>query len=210
MKRGTVLWSSFFLFFICLLSFGRADPVSIEMTEDIWTWQAGESATFSGTITGDDELLSSCTLHLSVLAGSSEPETGSVVFTTVNDHKIKVRKQSDTYEMPGDSLEEGIHFTGIWRLPETAVSHRTAIQLQVTASDGTSLGSASLSPDQDSPEANGGRRLFRIPIDLDQAQMILWISAGTVWCAVGLRFLLIHRKRTVNHAKSKAIEENSK
>ena len=175
-------------------------PVLISVQENEWSWVPGEVATFSGLVScHKPEDLSGATLRLEIIPEPRDEDAGRVVFTAVNDKRIKIRKQSDTNSIKDDDLSGDILFEGSWFIPEGSAYFKASLSASVIGKDGNTLASGNISIGSGGNESN--HSLLRIPVDIGQLNTILAVcTAGICFLAV-LRLLVITRKKTTKSEK---------
>lgn len=194
------------IFLVCLVTllvpvFCCAEsPVLISVQEHEWSWVPGEVATFSGLVSYQNpENLSGATLRLEIIPEPRDEDAGRVVFTAVNDKRIKIRKQSDTYIIDDDDLSGDILFEGSWFIPEDSAYFKASLNASVISKDGNTLASGNLIVGSGSNEGN--HSLLQIPVDIGRLNTILAVcTAGICFLAV-LRVFVIARKRAANSEK---------
>ena len=174
-----------------------ASDVQLNLTEDEWTWIPGEVATFQGTVSITPAAQDEITIQVSISPEPKSDDPGKIVFTSINDRKIKIRKQSDRYMLKSDELKEGtIAFAGSWFIPEDSAYFKAELGLSVINGSGDSLGNVSLHLGANS--SDGGNTLKRIPVDIGRVNFVIGISACMIWLFVLIRILMIRRKNRVH------------
>ena len=177
-------------------------PVLISVQENEWSWVPGEVATFSGLISCQNpEDLSGATLRLEIIPEPRDEDAGRVVFTAVNDKRIKIRKQSDTYNIDDDDLSGEIPFEGSWFIPEGSAYFKAGLNASVIGKDGNTLASGNISVGSGSNEGN--HTLLRIPVDIGRLNTVLAV------CTAGICFLAIFRVFVITRKKSTKSEKES-
>ena len=194
MKRKIMTGWVLGLLCICLCAAAAAD-MQIKMEAGEWTWEAGGTAAFRGTITTDGADIPGAVMELSV--ETRMEDSGEAVFSNLNGKNIKVKKRDARMEMDiaGGNAENT--FEGEWYLPAEGtegLAHAT-IRISITDAAGQKIGQAEMSVGEQSEAAE--------PIAtglVQKAEMlrnILLIAAGAVWLlAIGRHAILNRKKKT--------------
>ncbi len=179
---------------ICLpvLSSDAANILSVHIEKDEWSWSGNTAATFEGDIvcqgvTEDDPV----TLRLTVACSPESANPGKVVFTSVQDKKLTVRKQKNEYVLDS-SPTATTHFTGSWIIPEDEQYGEVSIHLEVIASDGTVAAEDEIRMTNEAHYLNENIR--RIP-DPGSLLRILLIASGIVWVLAAIRLIYNRHRR---------------
>ena len=187
----------FGLFFATMVhgfSLAKSD-LDLTLEEDEWSWVPGEVATFMGTVSGEPTALNDITLFLSITPEPKGDETGNIVFTSVNEKKIKIRKQSESYTLADNEATSGIvTFTGSWFIPENSAYFKAGLKISALNHNGETLAGVVLNLGANNGES--GSTLKRIPIDISLVNKILSLSILVIWFFVLLKLWYLKRKRS--------------
>lgn len=162
-----------------MLTACAAGELSVRMEPAEWTWEANQTASFTGVIQTDGEDLTGATLHLEM--ETRMEDSGEVLFTNLNGKKLKIRKRSDTVEMDLTGGNAENTFEGEWFLPaevEEGLAHAT-VRLTISDAEGNPLKSAEMSVGSESAEeaSVGTTPLGRAR----QLIRVLSIACAAVW-----------------------------
>ncbi|MBR6164724.1 MAG: hypothetical protein IKQ45_02200 [Clostridia bacterium] len=180
--------------FLCTgFALAGEDP-SLTMQVAEWSWEDDSVSVFEGTAAFSEAPSQKVILRFSHEAMPSSAESGEVVFLSANGKQLTLRKQLPEMTFPADGSAE-LHFSGCWKCPSKADVFRVNITLQAVTEDGNILAEKTLTVENESgepPQAEDVR--YRIPMDLDQWILWLFLAAAAVWAAAILR-IIINQKR---------------
>ena len=177
------------LILLNILPAAAAGIAEIQVMENEWTWSPGGVATFTGTITGEAGELEGATLALSISPEPKGEDSGSIVFTSVNNKKIKIRKQSDSYELNGLESMGAIPFEGSWFIPESSAFFKAVVKVTASNALGEVIGEGSMTVGESGDAAAGA--LIRIPADIGKINLWIGITAAVIWAAAIIRIMLL-------------------
>ena len=188
--KALIGWLAVLMLFSC----AAAEP-QVTLNAEEWSAEAGQVSTFSGVIVPGETNLAGATLALSVSTG--QEESGTLVFTSLNGKKIKIRNQKETCDLPEDFSGDEITFEGSWFLPEEGSFPNVTLTLTVLDPNGETLGTGTLvtGEQQEEDGASQPDKMLRLPFDPQQVMLILAVLCGCVWAAAVARMILL-RKRT--------------
>ena len=176
------------------------NSVNISVQENEWSWVPGEVATFSGSVISENPSdLSGTVIQLEIIPEPKDEDTGRIVFTAVNDKRIKIRKQSDSYSVGDEDLTGDISFEGSWFIPEGSAFSRANLNVRVLGNNGDQLASGTLSIGSGAAESN--HSLLRIPVDINRLNMIIAVCTGLVCCLAIIRVFICSRVKSIKHEK---------
>ena len=191
MKRRIITGWVLGLLCICLCAAAAAD-VQINMEEGEWTWDAGGTATFRGTITTDGADIPGAVMELSV--ETRMEDSGEAVFSNLNGKNIKVKKRNARMEMDIAGGQAENTFEGEWYLPEEGtegLAHAT-IRISITDGAGQSVGKAEMSVGEAGEEV--AEPVAAGPVEKAiLLRNILLIAAGAVWLLAITRHAILNR-----------------
>ncbi len=194
MRRS--LMRCFLLLLLCgLIACCQAEG-SVSLSQDEWTWNAGEVATFQGTVTIPNPEQGEWQLQLSLEAQPEQEDLGRCFFTYVGGKKIKIRNQSETAAMEELPDGEAVPFQGSWVLPEEGLLRQATLRVSVISPSGAIAASTEMVCENGAWYETGSGQPFHLPVDLDQ---MVWILAGccaVLWAAAIVRSCILRRKRT--------------
>ena len=182
---------------LCLCTTAGLGEVQLTLEPAEWTWEAGAVATFQGQLDSGGEDLTGAALTLSIEVSPQQEDPGRVVFTSLNDKRLKVRKQSESHTLEEGETAQPLSFTGSWFLAEESYYNGANLRLTLTDADGKELARAEYASENGSATGEGGEgEPFRVPVDMNQVIRILAIVCGAVWAAFlgRLFYLRICRK----------------
>ncbi len=174
---------------LCICAAALGDT-SVEMADDEWTWESAGTATFHGTIYPDRDV-TGAELELSV--ETQLENSGEAVFTSLNEKRIKIRKQLPvtTTDLTGG---EAVPFEAEWRLPEDVGNGLAWARIRILVKDdaGHEIGSGVL--ENGSVEAQQAQTNSAPTRIADR--VILWalIAAALSWALAVTRYVLIRSK----------------
>ena len=176
------------------------NSVNISVQENEWSWVPGEVATFSGSVISENPSdLSGTVIQLEIIPEPKDEDTGRIVFTAVNDKRIKIRKQSESYSVGDEDLTGDISFEGSWFIPEGSAFSRANLNVRVLGNNGDQLASGTLSIGSGAAESN--HSLLRIPVDINRLNMIIAVCTGLVCCLAIIRVFICSRVKSIKHEK---------
>lgn len=154
-----------------------------------WSWSRGAYNTFTGQI-----VLSGCedgelTLSVSTdLPYNDETEQQSMpVFTSVNEKRIVMTKQSDTVHISPENKNEIITFSGSFRLPEKTNVDKISFVFSIKDQNGHEINTFTCRVEA-ADEAKGTNiNPFYIPVSINLITIILSVSAVLVWTIVFIK-----------------------
>ena len=179
---------------LCMMvSIAAKADIQAEMKEGEWSWEANGTSMFSGVIRTDGADISGAELHLAVETGLED--SGEVLFTNVNDKKLKVRKRSDTVSMDIAGGNADNTFEAEWFLPSDVAGGLAAATFRLTVSDaeGKEIGQAVLNAGSSEmtetvlPAVSPVRKA-------EQLIRYLLIACAAVWLAAFGRHIFLNRK----------------
>ena len=106
----------------------------IEMNPVEWTWDANGVASFSGVIRTDGADVSGAVLSLAV--DTRMEDSGEVLFTALNEKKVKLRKRSNTAEIDISGANAENTFEGEWYLPAEVEEGLASAVVHLSIADG--------------------------------------------------------------------------
>ena len=189
-----------FLLLICLLvpwryACSESQQCSATLSLDEWTWEAGASATFSGTVTISGSETGKITLQLEAVPEQGQSQPQHIVFVSVNNKRVKVKKQSDTYTLKEPVPGETIPFAGSWLVPAENVPDHLTIRLRVLNQDNKVICETEIEAGGDQgDQAVSENQALRIPLHPERILRYTIIAAALFWTAAILRMILTHRK----------------
>ena len=192
MKRRMTIGWVLGLLCICLCAAAAAE-IQIKMEAGEWTWDAGGTAAFHGTITTDGEDIPGAVMELSI--ETRMEDSGEAVFSNLNGKNIKVKKRDARMEMDiaGGNAENT--FEGEWYLPAEGTEGLAyaTIRLSITDAAGQKIGQAEMSVGEQreamAPAATG-------PVEkVILLRNSLLIAAGAVWLLAIGRHAILNRKK---------------
>ena len=166
----------------------------IEMNPVEWTWDANGVASFSGVIRTDGEDVSGAVMTLAV--DTRMEDSGEVLFTVLNDKKVKVRKRSSTAEMDITGANADNTFEGEWYLPAEVEEGLASAVVHLTIADGEGKELAKYDMQAGSQEADTASAAASPTEKLDRLFHILLFGGIGVWALAVGRFAFLQRKRT--------------
>ena len=195
MKEGTKRSGKRFLlmmtvFLICVIRISAYGDLQIEMEPDEWTWEAGETAFFHGSIVPDQNFPDAV---LELTADTRLGDAGELQFLSVNGKNIKIRKRAPTVTTDLTAGEETT-FTAGWILPSEAdgTLKRADICLQISDAEGHIIGEGKLTAG--SPEENTAL-LESSPVrSADRLILFLAILCAVVWISAVGRYEFLKRR----------------
>jgi len=175
----------------CILTLAPArGEIQVEIAADDWSWEEGSVATFYGSVLSDQDVKDAV---MTLSAETRLEDSGEVLFTAVNEKKLKIRKRSAEIS---EDLKSGEAWTfeGEWALPgDTGEGLAWAsIRLTVRDADGKELVTGILeegsrAEDENAASASPVRRADRIIL-------VLALACAFVWMLAVGRYLLLNRK----------------
>ena len=187
-----IIIAAFLLFAACTAVCERG--IRLELKQEEWTWSAGEAATFSGVLYPGSMDLAGTKLEIQLETEPQNADTGRCIFTSFGGKKIKIRNQSDTYELDHTGNTDALSFTGTWILPENGSFEGTTLTVALVSAEEEKLASAELISRNESWYDSGVRRPYRLPVDLNQLVWILGAACVTVWASAVIRIFLLKKK----------------
>lgn len=159
-----------------------AGSFDISLQEKEWTWNESDIATFSGIVSFDELPCESLVLRLQLTTDPVSTNCGEVVFQTVNEKKLTLRKQQPEYILSPGSEKE-FSFIGNWKTPDNVFFTKTEILFQIYTDDGGSLlAEKKLTVHRDSSElANQEDGRYRLKVDFSKWTNWALIAAGILW-----------------------------
>ena len=198
MKRFIALCILSIAFFHLISVYAAADnSIEIKLTELEWKWDPLETASFEGVIQFDDNTPDTVLIKLSFTAAPEASETGEVVFQTVNDKKLTLRKQKSIYTLNRDGADS-FRFVGNWKTPENVYFTRVEITCCIYNNDETVLLAENKLVEtrktSDVLAIEDGR--FRIRYNFLEWTQYALAAAGAVWVLAAFRmYRNIKRKK---------------
>ena len=186
----------FLLLLTILLGFViSASAEDAEIEQERWTWEPGETATFTGSFDGSAWAGRSVTLGLDISVAQKGLDIGEVVFTYVNAKKIAVKKQTNQYELAVPESPGRIYFSGAWHIDEAYRNGSITLRLTITEDNGIPETLAVMTadngrdPDNDTGDyAHWARRIRK-------AGRYILIAAACAWLLATARAILTFRRR---------------
>ncbi len=183
-----------FLLPLSATAFGEA-PVH-EILEEEWNLDSGGAVTLSVRLKQLPDGISSMKLEIETVPASEE--IGSAVFTSVNEKKIKVRKQSDTLELDPETASDSILFSLCWTLPPDQTFTGAGIHLVLLDGSGQPAGRITLAAKgiTEQPSAGeGSTASIRMLPRPDRVLHALLAAAAVIW-VLALARILIRKKKS--------------
>ena len=165
----------------------------IEMKPLEWTWDANGVASFSGVIRTDGEAVSGAVMTLAV--DTRMEDSGEVLFTVLNEKKVKLRKRSSTAEMDISGANAENTFEGEWYLPADVEEGLASAVIHLTIADGEGKELAKYDMQAGSKEADTASAAASPAEKLDRLFHILLFGGIGVWILALVRFGFLQRKR---------------
>lgn len=177
-------------------SFSSADGGAIvELQKTEWTWDEKNIAYFDGKITFSPPVSGKIKLNLSFSTIPESSNQGEVVFYSVNDKKLTLRKQLPDYTVSAEAADS-ISFTGCWKTPENVGFTSVDILLRVYDEKSQLLGEKRLAVNRDTSElVNRNDGKIRLRVDLVKITRWVFIAAGSVWILAGIRYAVNRRRK---------------
>ena len=175
---------------LCLCTSAGLGEVQLTLEPAEWTWEAGAVATFQGQLDSGGEDLTGAALNLEIEVSPQQEDPGRAVFTSLNDKRLKVRKQSGTHTLEADESVQPLTFTGSWFLAEESYYNGATLRLTLTDAEGKELARTEYAAENGAATGESGEgEPFRLPVDMNQVIRILAIVCGSVWALFLCRLL---------------------
>lgn len=183
---------------VFLISVANSSGTGVQLTlrELQWSWEPLNIATFEGSIAFPGQTPDKVFLKLSFTVSPDDSETGEVVFQTVNNKKLTLRKQKPScmLELEGS---DSVSFTGCWKTPENVLFTRIEILCRVyNENESELLAEQSLvfsRTASDIARINDGR--FRLNFDFASWTTYTAIAAAVIWLSAIARILKNKKRR---------------
>ena len=173
---------------LCLCTGAGLGEVQLTLEPAEWTWEAGAVATFQGRLDAGGEDLTGATLTLAIEVDPQQEDPGRVVFTSLNDKRLKVRKQTETHTLEASDVP--LMYTGSWFLAEESYYNGATLRLTLTDPAGKELARTEYAAESGSAAGEGQEgQHFRVPVDMNQVIRVLLIACGAVWLAFACRII---------------------
>ena len=198
MKRCCTAWVIVIMLFACVCSCfaSGAENTAVELQQLEWTWEPLSTATFEGTVSFGSDAPEQVVLKLSFSVQPDDSDPGEVVFQTVNEKKLTLRKQKSTCSVTrGD--EDTLRFTGSWKTPESVFFTRIEITCRAYNEDESILLAENklvfTRTASEIAQIDDGR--IRLKIDFSEWTGYAAIAAGVIWLLAAARILINKRER---------------
>lgn len=166
----------------------------IEMNPVEWTWDANGVASFSGVIRTDGADVSGAVLSLAV--DTRMEDSGEVLFTALNEKKVKLRKRSNTAEIDISGANAENTFEGEWYLPAEVEEGLASAVVHLTIADGEGKELAKYDMQAGSQEADTASESNSPTEKLDRLFHFLLFGGIGVWILALGRYAFLQRKRS--------------
>ncbi len=111
-----------------------SEEVILELQETEWTWEPQSTAVFEGSASFPGEVPEQVVLKLFFSVQPDDSDPGEVVFQTVNEKKLTLRKQKSEYTLLCGG-ENTFSFTACWKTPESVFFSKVEIVCRIYNED---------------------------------------------------------------------------
>ena len=181
---------------VCPFYACAGESAAVEMQPLEWTWDPLSTATFEGVVSFDGLSPEQVVLKLSFSVQPDDTDPGEVVFQTVNDKKLTLRKQKPVYTLTRGN-EETLRFIGCWKTPESTFFSRIEIVCSIYAEDESNLIAENklvfTRTASEIAQIDDGR--IRLKADFSEWTLYVTFAAAAVWVIAAARLLLNRKER---------------
>ena len=170
--------------------------VTVSLQELEWTWEPLNIATFEGNVSFTGQAPENVILKLSLSVLPDESDPGEVVFQTVNEKKLTLRKQKPVYLFSPEG-NDSCHFIGSWKTPEEVFFTRIDISCRIYNEDESILLAEShlvfSRSSSDIAKINDGK--IRLNYDFSTWTLYTAAAAAVIWILALIRIRLNKKRK---------------
>lgn len=183
---------------------GYAAAETLKLSEDHWTWEPGETATFTALFDASQTKGITLAAEVSIESDDKDETVGKVLLTHVNGKKIPAKEQTSqvTFDVPDDS--DSVYFAGAWKIGEYFEGQYVHLHLKVMDQNGKVLAQTSLSKTNPYRQEHGNGDFANLFLIIRKATVAVWIAAGCIGLIVTAIWI---RRRTVLKKEEKGSQQ---
>lgn len=196
-KSYLILFLVIILAGCCISAVCEENSGAVVIPGEEWSWSRGAYNTFSGQISLEEFAGKELTVCLTTdLPYDTETESQSMpVFTSVNDRRIVMTKQSDTVQCIPESEDCSMRYSVSFRLPEKQHVDSISVTFHVKDKDRNELKTVSGRIYADENVSGKSGSPFYIHADTGLMTAVSAGAAAVVWILVLIKRILINKKQ---------------